>query len=60
MNRSSFWILTALLMLGISPVYAQSPDIPLVQRQWFGTRTAHFYIYSCGAPEKVFKVAGQL
>ena len=60
MNRPLFWILTALLALGIFPVHAQSQDVPLVQRQWFGTRTAHFYIYSCGAPEKVFRVAGQL
>ncbi len=60
MNRPLFWILTALLALGIFPVHAQSRDVPLVQRQWFGTRTAHFNIYSCGAPDKVIKVAGQL
>jgi tetratricopeptide (TPR) repeat protein len=60
MKRPLFWILTVLLAVGIVPVHAQSPDIPLVQQQWFGARTAHFYIYSCGAPEKVFKVAGQL
>jgi tetratricopeptide (TPR) repeat protein len=60
MNRSLFWILTVLLAVRILPVHAQSPDVPLVQRQWFGTRTAHFYIYSCGTPEKVFRVAGQL
>ncbi|MGA2801248.1 MAG: hypothetical protein ABSE97_02585 [Verrucomicrobiota bacterium] len=60
MNRSLFWILTVLLAPGIFPVHAQSPDVPLAQRQWFGTRTAHFNIYSCGAPEKVFRVAGQL
>jgi tetratricopeptide (TPR) repeat protein len=60
MNRPSFWILTVLLAPGIFPVHAQSPDVPLAQRQWFGTRTAHFNIYSCGAPEKVFRVAGQL
>jgi hypothetical protein len=60
MDRPLFWILTALLAPGIFPVHAQSSDVPLAQRQWFGTRTAHFYIYSCGAPEKVFKVAGQL
>ena len=60
MDRSLFWILTVLLAWGISPVHAQLRNVPLVQRQWFGTRTAHFYIYSCGAPEKVFKVACQL
>jgi tetratricopeptide (TPR) repeat protein len=49
-----------LLALGIFPAHAQSPDVPLAQRQWFGTRTAHFYIYSCGAPEKVLRVAAQL
>ena len=60
MNRSSFWILAVLLAVGIFPVHAQSPDIPLVQWQWFGARTAHFNIYGCGAPEQVFRVAGQL
>ncbi len=35
-------------------------DVPLVRRQWFEARTAHFNIYSCGAPQSVFKVAGQL
>ena len=60
MKRPLFWILTALLAPGIFPVRAQSPDVPLVQRQWFGVRTAHFNIYSCGAPGKIFKVAGQL
>jgi tetratricopeptide (TPR) repeat protein len=60
MNRSSFWILTVLLALGIFPVHAQSPNVPIVQRQWFGARTTHFYIYSCGAQEKVFRIAGQL
>jgi Protein of unknown function (DUF1570) len=60
MNRQLFGILTVLLALGIFPVHAQSDDIPLVQRRWFGTRTAHFDIYSCGAPREVFRVASQL
>ncbi|MGA3284710.1 MAG: hypothetical protein ABSD57_09670 [Verrucomicrobiota bacterium] len=61
MNRPLFWILTALLALGIFPVSAAGAgDVPLVQRQWFETRTVHFNIYSCGTPQEVNKVAGQL
>ena len=31
-----------------------------MERQWFETRTVHFNIYSCGTPQEVNKVAGQL
>jgi tetratricopeptide (TPR) repeat protein len=49
------------LALGFCPApSAGADDVPLVQRQWFETRTAHFNIYSCGAPQEVNKVAGQL
>ena len=58
--RWLFWILAVLLELGIYDVPAQTNGIPLVQRQWFETRTAHFNIYSCGAPQDVNKVSGQL
>ncbi len=60
MNRRWFIIFISLLALGIFPVHAQLRDVPLVQRQWFETRTAHFNIYSCGVPQEVNKVAGQL
>ncbi len=39
---------------------AQTPDFGLVREHWFETRTAHFHIYSCGAPTAVFKLAGRL
>jgi tetratricopeptide (TPR) repeat protein len=61
MHRASFCIFISLLALGISPASsAGAGDVPLVQRQWFETRTAHFNIYSCGTPQEVNKVAGQL
>ena len=61
MHRASFCIFISLLALGISPASsAGDGDVPLVQRQWFETRTAHFNIYSCGTPQEVNKVAGQL
>jgi tetratricopeptide (TPR) repeat protein len=61
MNRPLFWIFAALSALGFYPApSAGAGDVPLVQRQWFETRTAHFNIYSCGAPQEVNKVAGQL
>jgi tetratricopeptide (TPR) repeat protein len=31
-----------------------------VQRHWFETRTAHFNIYSCGAPQDVYKLSARL
>jgi tetratricopeptide (TPR) repeat protein len=61
MKYQLFWIFAALLALGICPASsAPAGDVPLVQRQWFETRTAHFNIYSCGTPQEVNKVAGQL
>jgi tetratricopeptide (TPR) repeat protein len=59
MKRGTFFAL--LLALGTFPVSAAGDgDVPLVQRQWFETRTAHFNIYSCGAPQEVNRVAAQL
>jgi tetratricopeptide (TPR) repeat protein len=61
MNHPLFWIFAALPTLGIFPApSARAGGVPLVQRQWFEARTAHFNIYSCGMPQEVNKVAGQL
>jgi tetratricopeptide (TPR) repeat protein len=60
MIRFKFWILAALFGLGIWTASAQWGDIPLVQRRWFETRTAHFNIYSCGTPRDVYKLAAKL
>jgi tetratricopeptide (TPR) repeat protein len=61
MSRRLFVIFILPLALGFCPVSAAGAgDMPLVQRQWFETRTAHFNIYSCGMPQEVNKVAGQL
>jgi tetratricopeptide (TPR) repeat protein len=46
-----FWVCTA---------PAQSNDVSLAQRRWFETRTAHFNIYSCGAPQEVYRLAARL
>jgi tetratricopeptide (TPR) repeat protein len=45
---------------GIYAAPAQSNDVALVQRHWFETRTAHFNIYSCGAPQDVYKLSARL
>jgi len=53
-------IVAAWLAAGILPAGAQPRNVPLVQRQWFEMRTAHFNIYSCGAPQEVDLLAAQL
>jgi len=62
MTCRSFWIFTALLIFAsdICPTFGQTNNLPLVQRRWFETRTAHFNLYSCGTPQDVFKLAAQL
>jgi len=32
---------------------------PVAQRPWFATQTAHFSVFSCGAPQSVFQVAAR-
>ena len=50
-----------LFLLGIfSLAGAPVQDVPLVQRQWFLTRTGHFNIYSCGPLPETYKLAGRL
>ncbi len=58
--RRLFWVLAGLLEVGLCAAAAQSHDVALVQRQWFETRTAHFNIYSCGAPQDVYKLSARL
>lgn len=60
MNRCHFWLFAMLLGPGCFPASAApAEDFPLLQRQWFETRTAHFNVFSCGEPQQVFKVAAQ-
>jgi tetratricopeptide (TPR) repeat protein len=54
------WILAAVLCLGIFKSAAQPDNVPLVQRHWFETRTAHFNLYSCSPPLEVVKLAARL
>jgi tetratricopeptide (TPR) repeat protein len=60
MIRCLLLVLAVLLELGVCTAPAQSNNIPLVQRRWFETRTAHFNIYSCGAPQDVYKLSARL
>jgi tetratricopeptide (TPR) repeat protein len=53
-------LLTLFLEMGLCASPTQTNDLPLVQRQWFETRTAHFNIYSCGAPQDVYKLSARL
>ena len=38
----------------------RADDVPLEKRQWFEAQSAHFIIYSCGEPARVFQAAGRL
>jgi len=60
MIRCLLLVLAVLSELGICAAPAQSNAVPLVQRRWFETRTAHFNIYSCGVPQDVFKLSARL
>ena len=60
MNRLQFWILAALLTTAVCPVRVKAGGVPLEQRPWFETRTAHFNIYSSGGLTETCKLAGRL
>jgi tetratricopeptide (TPR) repeat protein len=60
MIRSMPLISVVLVALGLGSAPTQTNDLPLVQRRWFETRTAHFNIYSCGAPQDVYKLSARL
>jgi len=53
-------LLTVFLELGLCAANSQTNGLPLAQRQWFEIRTAHFNIYSCGAPQDVYKLSARL
>ncbi|HTX22999.1 MAG TPA: tetratricopeptide repeat protein [Candidatus Aquilonibacter sp.] len=54
------WLSAVLLILEICTASGQSSGVPLVRRQWFEIRTAHFNVFSCGTPEDVRKLAVKL
>jgi tetratricopeptide (TPR) repeat protein len=54
------WVMLALLGLGICRAPGQPGSVPLVRRVWFEARTAHFTIYSCGAPRDVYRLSARL
>ena len=56
----SFFILLVWQLVFPLTMPAFADDLPLVQRPWFAARSAHFNIYSCGEPVRVFKVASEL
>ena len=55
-----FWILAAVLCFGFFKSAAQPAGVPLMQRHWFETRTAHFNLYSCSPPQDVNTLAARL
>ena len=59
MIRGPLWILAALLGSVVCTIAAPTNAVPLEQRRWFETRTAHFNIYSCGELRDVYKLAGR-
>jgi tetratricopeptide (TPR) repeat protein len=60
MIRHQLRLLTLALGLGICTGRGQSNDVPLVQRQWFEIRTAHFNIYTCGTLQTANKLSARL
>jgi tetratricopeptide (TPR) repeat protein len=60
MKRHQILIFSAIFALGIFSIHGQSGDAPLVQKKWSETSSAHFNIYSCGAPLEVNKLAARL
>ena len=60
MFRRQLWILVALWGTMVGTIAAPTNAVPLEQRPWFETRTAHFNIYSCGELRDVYKLAGRL
>ncbi len=46
--------------VGVCAGAVQPANVAMVQRQWAETRTAHFNVYSCGAPWEVNKLAARL
>ena len=54
------WIVLVSGLLAIITNTLYGDIVPLDQRHWFETRTAHFKIYSCGSQQAVYKLAGRL
>jgi hypothetical protein len=60
MNRRQLLISAALFALEVFSVHAQPAGVPLAQKKWFETSSAHFNIYSCGERVEVNKLAARL
>jgi Flp pilus assembly protein TadD len=60
MIRYVLWLIVGLLTMDVCTASAQSNSVPLLQRRWFETRSAHFNIYSCAAPQNVYSLAAYL
>jgi tetratricopeptide (TPR) repeat protein len=60
MIRYALWVFAGLLAIDVRIASAQSNAVPLVQRRWFETRSAHFNVYSCAAPQNVYALAAHL
>jgi tetratricopeptide (TPR) repeat protein len=56
----AFGILAAWMTVALSTARAQPATDPLLRRQWFEARTAHFQIYSCGPTQAVARLAARL
>jgi len=56
------WILgfSVAIWLSASFAPAQPPSHELLQRHWFGARTAHFEVYSCATTQQVTKLLERL
>lgn len=53
-------VLVVLFVLAAVRLFGQTNGVPLADRPWFETRTAHFNIYSCGDWQQTYRLAGQL
>ena len=60
MQRRFFWFLAVFWAWRLCAAAPQPNDVALDQKPWLEVRTAHFNLYSCGAPRDVYKLSGRL
>ena len=58
--RCQHWIAILISGMAVGIGVAGAAGVPLEQRSWVETRTAHFNLYSCGSQPAVNKLAGRL
>ena len=61
MIRSALWVLLSLIVVpAIVAAPATERTLPLLDKRWSETRTAHFNVFSCGPSQEVYRLATRL